>query len=75
MERYLTWWVVLSCSLMGLVPVVPGMPAPEETTSSSVAPTNTSGPENSPIATSSQSAASQPASSTPTTYSLAKFLI
>jgi len=72
MERYLTWWVVLSCGLMGLVQ---GMPAPAGTTSSSVAPTSTSASANSPTATPSPPAASQPASSTPTTYSLAKFLI
>ena len=72
MERYLTWWVVLSCGLMGLVQ---GMPAPEETKSSSVAPTSTSASANSPTATTSPSAASQPASSTPSTYSLKRCLI
>ena len=72
MERYLTWWVVLSCGLMGLVQ---GMPAAEATTNSSVAPTSTSAPANSPIATPSPSAASQSASSTPSTYSLKQSLI
>jgi hypothetical protein len=72
MERYLTWWVALSCGLMGLVH---GMPAPAETTSSSVAPTSTSGAANSPTAATSPSAASQPASSTPSTYSLKQSLI
>src|SRR5271170_7917691 len=64
MERYLTWWVVLSCGLMGLVQ---GMPAPAGTTSSSVAPMSTRASANSPTATPSPPAASQPASSTPTT--------
>jgi hypothetical protein len=72
MERYLTWWVLLGCGLMGLVQ---GMPAPEATTSSSVAPTSTSAAANGPTATTSPSAASQPASSTPTTYSLKPSLI
>jgi hypothetical protein len=72
MERYLKWWVVLTFGLMGLVE---GLPAPEDATSTSGAPTSTSAAASSPTATSSPSAASQPASSTPTTYSFGQSLI
>jgi len=71
MERYLTWGMVLICGLMGLVE---GLPAPEDT-SSSGGPTSTSDAANSSAPASSPSASSQPASSTPTTYFLRQSLI